>query len=188
MSELPADGAAEIAATRRWVEQLVVGENLCPFAGRELTGGRVHFAFTPVDDEDALLLALGEEIQALLADPARETTLLIHPHALTRFDDYNQFLDRADALLEGLALDGVFQIASFHPLYRFDGAGLHAAENYSNRSPFPMLHLLREESVARAVDSHPDVDAIPARNIEHLQAIGTSALAARLDACRKPIN
>ncbi len=186
-SEMHCEAAdAILGATRRWVESFVVAENLCPFAGRELRAGRVRFALCPARDESGLLQALEAELQLLLDEPATETTLLVHPFALQRFEDYNDFLDRAEALLRVMELEGVMQIASFHPCYRFEGTALHAAENYSNRSPYPMLHLLREASVSRAVDSHPDVGRIPARNIAHLTAIGTAALSRRLDAMRLP--
>ena len=165
-----------IGATRDWVEKVVIGLELCPFARRELVADRVRFSFTDAADEESLLHALARELRLLLEDPSIETSLLIHPEVLARFADYNAFLDRVDALIEDMGLDGVFQAASFHPQYRFDGTALHAAENYSNRSPYPMLHLLREESVARAVASYPDVAAIPARNVETLKAMGAAAI------------
>ncbi len=168
---------------RNWLEQLVIAESLCPFARQPLAEGRVRFAVTEVGSEDALLTALAEELKALVAAPEIETTLLIHPAVLSDFHDYNQFLDRADALIRELGFEGTFQVASFHPHYQFAGTEATDPENYSNRTPYPLLHLLRESSIEAAVDAHPDIDAIPGRNVRHLQQIGTATLARRLQAC-----
>ena len=173
-------------ATRQWLEEVVIGLNLCPFARKELVNNRIRFVVSAAVSEDALLLALQEELRFLHEHPDTETTLLVHPQTLVDFADYNEFLAAADGLLEVLELDGVFQIASFHPDYRFAGTGPDDAENYTNRSPFPMLHLLREASVERAVDAHPDPDAIPERNIALMQALGTDALRQRLSRIHSP--
>lgn len=172
-----------IKATRAWVENPVISLNLCPFAKRELVRNRVRFAVTDASTETQLLLALDAELKRLDREPDVETTLLIHPEALGDFDDYNQLLDLADALLVQAGWEGVYQIASFHPDYQFAGTEPEDAENYTNRSPYPMLHLLREASLANAVDRHPDVGGIPERNIALLQGLGTEAMAARLQAC-----
>ena len=172
-----------IKATRLWVERVVVGLNLCPFARRELETDRVRFAVTGAESEEALLADLHHEIELLLADLEMETTLLIHPRALENFIDYNLFLDTANRLLQELDLEGELQIASFHPDYCFADAEPEAGENFTNRSPFPMLHLLREESVSRAVESHPDVDGIPARNVRLLNDMGAQQLATLREAC-----
>lgn len=174
-----------IAATRHWVQTLVVGENLCPFAGRELENDRVRFTVTDAHDEETLLEALKAEMDRLDAEPGIETTLLIHPHALEDFLDYNDFLALADALLVESKREGVYQVASFHPGYRFAGTGEDDAENYTNRSPYPMLHLLREASVERAVEGHPDIEAVPSRNIGRMNELGRNHLQALLDACLK---
>jgi len=129
---------------RRWVEDLVVGLNLCPFAGRELVRNRVRFVVTEATTEEQLLAALETELALLNNDPAVETTLLIHPDVLQDFFDYNQFLDTADQLLVHTELEGVYQVASFHPDYQFAGTAAYDAENFTNRSPYPMLHILRE--------------------------------------------
>ena len=118
-------------------------------------------------------------------DPEIETTLLIHPHALADFADYNDFLALADALLVQAEREGVYQVASFHPHYRFAGTGEDDAENYSNRSPYPMLHLLREASVGQAIDAHPDIDAVPSRNIARMNELGRTHMKALLAACLK---
>ena len=166
--------AAAIAATRTWVERAVIGLNLCPFARAAHTGGKIRYVMTAAPDTGALIDALAAELEHLAeASPDEiETTLLIHPHVLQDFLDYNDFLEVADELVERLGLEGVVQVASFHPRYQFERTKPDDIENYTNRSPHPTLHLLREDSVERAVNSHPDADAIPLRNIETLKRIG----------------
>jgi hypothetical protein len=165
-----------VAATRCWVQRVVINLNLCPFARREFEGGRLRFVVSNASAEGALLSDLASELQRLDSDASIETTLLIHPGVLNDFARFNQFLDRCDQLLEEREWTGYFQVASFHPDYRFAGTDADDAENYSNRSPYPMLHLLREDSVTRAVAGHPDVDGIPVRNIELLNRMGTERL------------
>ena len=172
-----------ISSVRAWLEQLVVAERLCPFARRPLEAGQVRFVATEADDEPALLTALSAEIERLKEDGNIETTLLIHPHALVDFHSYNQFLDEVDALLKRENVEGIFQVASFHPDYQFAGTEPGDAENYSNRSPYPMLHLLREKSIEAAIDTFQHIEEIPERNIRHLRDIGASVLAERLAAC-----
>ncbi len=174
---------AVIQATRQWVETVVVDLNLCPFARRELVNNRVRFAVTEARIPDALLGDLQQELMKLVDDDSIETTLLIHPGVLQDFHDYNDFLAVADGLIEILELEGVIQIASFHPHYQFAGTTADAAENYTNRSPWPMLHLLREASLERAIAAYPDTDAIPQRNIERVEALGEAAMKTRLAAC-----
>ncbi len=172
-----------IAATRKWVEDVVVGYNLCPFAKRELMRNRVRFVVSDAETEDGLLQALHSELQRLQDEPEIETTLLIHPGVLQAFGPYNEFLDAADGLLAYLEMDGVYQIASFHPEYRFEGTEPDSAENYTNRSPFPMLHLLREASLEAAIDRYPDVDGIPLRNIEFMDELGAEKMRSILRSC-----
>lgn len=173
-------------ASRQWLEEIVVGLNLCPFARRELVNNRVRFVVSEAASEDALLQVLQEELRFLEENPDTETTLLIHPGVLTDFDDYNDFLAAVDGLLELLELEGVFQVASFHPGYRFAGTGVEDAENYTNRSPFPLLHLLREASVERAIGSHPEPDAIPERNIALMEDLGAEEMRQRLSRIQSP--
>lgn len=163
-----------IAKTRRWLQRTVIGLNLCPFARAVVARQQVRFVLSDATTPEALLEDLGHELVLLRDTPAEriDTTLLIHPHALADFLDYNDFLDDADALVEALVLDGVLQVASFHPHYRFAGSEPDDVENCSNRSPYPMLHLLREDSVARAVEAYPDVDAIVERNKIALRKLG----------------
>jgi hypothetical protein len=170
------DDAQVLARTRRWLERAVIGLNLCPFARGVVADGRVRWTVSPACDVDALLAALQSELRLLQAsDPQQiDTTLLIHPQVLTDFLDYNDFLDLAEAALVALDLDGEFQIASFHPQYRFAGSAEDDVAHCTNRSPYPMLHLLRQASVARAVAAFPDASRIYAANIETLRRLGWS--------------
>lgn len=167
-----------IKAVRHWVETLVVGLNLCPFAKRELINNRVRFTVTEATSEQQLLETLQDELELLNNDLSVETTLLIHPNILQDFYDYNEFLDYADGLLVQMELDGVYQIASFHPNYQFADTEAGDVENYSNRSPYPLLHLIREKSLERAIANHPNSDQIPQRNIELLKSLGRDKMQA----------
>lgn len=160
---------------RCWLESFIIEYNLCPFAKRELVKEHIRFSVSFAESSEQLLQSLLEEMQLLESDSTIETTLLIHPKVLLDFDDYNQFLDLADALLEQEGYTGVFQIASFHPQYVF-AETVDEAENYSNRSPYPLLHLLRETSVGREVANYPDVNSIPERNIRLLRELGVTKL------------
>jgi hypothetical protein len=170
-----------VEATRRWVDEVVIGLNLCPFARKPAAAGRVRYAITAAADPDALLAALAGELRALVAAPRSEveTTLLVHPRALPDFLDYNDFLTDADALVRRLGLRGVVQIAGFHPHWQFAGTAPDAVENYTNRSPHPMLHLLREESVSE-VNADPDaLMSVPERNIDLLRSLGRAEVLRR---------
>jgi len=171
----PSD-ATVIARTREWVSSFVVGLNLCPFARRVLDAGQIHFSVSRDREPAGLLATLREEMHVLLADDAIATTILIHPDVLEDFLAYNDFLDDADRLLRREGLEGVLQVASFHPDYQFADTGFADPENFSNRSPWPMLHLLREDDVADAVACHPDAEGIPDRNIETLRRVGSPTL------------
>ncbi|TXH67984.1 MAG: DUF1415 domain-containing protein [Thiothrix sp.] len=170
--------ATVIVQTRQWIEQLVLGHNLCPFAHKPYQLGVIRFSVTPASKPEILLAVLKAELHALQAVPADkvETTLLIHPETLTNFYAYNDFLDDADELLYQEGFEGILQIASFHPQYQFSGTELDDAENYTNRSPYPMLHLLREASLEQAIAHHPNIDAIPERNIQVMQQLGINTL------------
>ena len=164
----------EIARTRAWVEQAVIGLELCPFARAVEARRQIRYVLSGAVDTDGLLQALCEELHLLAAaDPAAvQTTLLIHPQVMTDFIDYNEFLDAADAAVESLGYSGVLQVASFHPRYQFDGTGIDDVTNATNRSPYPTLHLLRESSIDRAVQAFGDTDLIYRNNIRTLQALG----------------
>lgn len=170
---VPSDEHA-IAMTRIWLERAVIGQQLCPFAAAPYLRDRVRFQVSAQRSTAGLLEDLRRELQALQdADPLQcETTLLIHPQVLTDFLDYNDFLDECDAMVEELGLEGELQVASFHPDYRFAGARAQDITNFTNRSPYPMLHLLREASVARAVASFPNIDEIGPKNMETLRRLG----------------
>ncbi|MBN8505074.1 MAG: DUF1415 domain-containing protein [Burkholderiales bacterium] len=168
------DDAQVLADTRHWVDQAVIGLNLCPFAKAVQVQGKLRYVVSRADTVEALIYDLGRELNALHdADPEQvETTLLIHPQVLTDFLDYNDFLDAADALVEELGLAGELQVASFHPQYQFEGTKADDITNYSNRSPYPTLHLLRESSIDRAVEAFPEAERIFEANIETLQRLG----------------
>jgi hypothetical protein len=171
------DDKDPIALTRRWLERAVIGLNLCPFAKAVHGKGQIRFVLSEATTPDELLEQLVAELAWLRdADPqSTDTTLLIHPRVLNDFLDYNDFLDAADAAVEALDLEGVLQVASFHPDYQFAGTAPDDIGNYSNRSPFPTLHLLREASVSRAVDAFPDADGIVDRNLATLEKLGHDA-------------
>ena len=168
------DEATALADTRRWLEKAVIGLNLCPFAKAVYVKDQVRLVFSDATTPQQLIEQLGEELLQLRDTPAAQTdtTLLVHPYVLGDFLDYNDFLDQADALVEALELDGVLQVASFHPDYRFADSEPDDIENYSNRAPYPTLHLLREDSVSRAVDAYPEADVIVERNYATLRALG----------------
>jgi len=172
-----------IKPVRRWVETLVVGLNLCPFAKRELLKNRVRFTVTEATTEEQLLVGLQAELARLNRDESIETTLLIHPEVLQDFYDYNQFFNYVDGLLAEMGLEGVYQVASFHPDYQFGGTEPDDAENYTNRSPYPMLHLIREASLERAIANYPDADEIPERNIARVKSLGRDKMQTLLKAC-----
>ena len=169
------DHECVIAATRAWVEHAVLGLNLCPFARKPFIEERIRYVVSSAPDEVDLLIDLRRELQLLAGTPAEriETTLLIHPQALTDFDAFNDFLDSADAAVAELGLTGALQIATFHPEYRFAGTVAADVTNATNRAPYPMLHLLREESVEWAAATVPSTDAIYEANIRTLRELGT---------------
>ena len=162
------------AGVRRWLERAVIGLNLCPFAKAVYVRDQVRIVASDASTARALLEELGEEMALLRDTPAEQidTTLLVHPQVLGDFLDYNDFLDDADALVEAMDLDGVLQVASFHPHYQFAGTEPGDIENLTNRAPFPILHLLREASVDRAVAAYAEPEAIIDRNVATVSALG----------------
>ena len=181
--DVPLNNNEIIASVQHWVKSFVVELNLCPFAKRELMNNRIRFALTTAQSEKELLIALQTEFELLNHDTSIETTLLIHAEVLQDFDSYNQFLNVADQLLRTMNLEGVYQIASFHPHYQFDGTSRDDAENYTNRSPHPLLHLLREESLTQAIANTADIEQVPIRNIEQMNRLGKDRLQALLQTC-----
>jgi hypothetical protein len=163
-----------INATQEWLDKAVIGLNLCPFAKAVQVKRQIRYVVSQATSEEALLADLLHELQFLhQADPSEvETTLLIHPGVLTDFLDYNDFLEIADAAVGELDLEGELQVASFHPDYQFADSGPDDIENYSNRAPYPTLHLLRESSIEEAVAAFPDAADIYERNMETLRKLG----------------
>ncbi len=174
---------AAIESTRQWLEKVVIGLNLCPFAATPWRQGRIRFRVSAATEVQQLAEDLVEELLTLQAsNPADcETSLLIHPDVLHDFLDYNDFLDLADHLLEELDLAGTLQIASFHPDYQFADSAPDDPANCTNRSPYPMLHLLREASITAATANLPEPDAIFERNIETLRRLGMDGWQALID-------
>ena len=169
-----------IVETRAWVERVVIGLKLCPFAPAPALKGLIRYAMSEAETPEALLEDLATELQHLVASPLEEveTTLLVHPKVLQDFHDFNDFLEIADEALRMWGLEGEIQIASFHPQYQFAGTDPDDIGNATNRSPYPMLHLLREQSIARAVDAFGDTRSISAANLETLEKLGPAGLAA----------
>lgn len=163
-----------IAATRLWLEKAVIGLNLCPFAKSVYVRNQVRIVVSQARHLDGLLEDLDRELDLLAAaDPAEiDTTLLVHPTLLPDFNDFNDFTVIAEAAVVEHDLEGILQVASFHPAFQFADTEPDDIGNYTNRSPFPTLHLIREESIARAVAVYPDAEAIYGRNIETLQKLG----------------
>ena len=158
---------------RRWLQQVVIGLNLCPFAARPAQEDAIRIKVSDCGDQASLLQVLFDELELLreISTSEVETTLLVLTDVLQDFDGYNQFLDLSDQLLIDRGWQGMFQIATFHPQYCFAGVAGDAAENLTNRSPYPILHLLREESLARALESYPNPEEIPQRNIRRMEAL-----------------
>ena len=180
----PADTV--MAETRAWVDRAVIGLNLCPFAKAPQVKGLVRYVVSAATDPAALLADLITELEHLAERKADqvETTLLIHPGVLADFAEYNDFLEIADSTVEELDLDGILQVASFHPQYQFEGTEIGDVSNATNRSPYPTLHLIREDSIDRAVEAFPEAERIYETNIATLEALGAEGWAALQQRCR----
>ncbi len=170
--------AAVIESTRRWIAEVVIGLNLCPFARRVFDGGLIRYAVTRARTTSELITALTEELRLLSVTPEDriETAFLIHPEALHDFLDYNDFVAEADQLIDELGYRGTIQIAGFHPRYQFAETSVDDVENYTNRSPYPMLHLLRESSITPVNQDPERLAEIPRRNIALLRRMGTAGV------------
>jgi hypothetical protein len=180
---LPAvDHARVLAETRHWIDNVVIGLELCPFAQTSIEAGGLRIEVSDAPNSGALREALVGELRFFVSGAAEklDSALLVAPLALPDFLNFNDFLGVADDALWAESLEGEVQIASFHPDYRFEGCAADDIGNYTNRSPYPMLHLLREASVSRAVAAHPDPEGIPERNVERLRALGRDALLKRI--------
>jgi uncharacterized protein len=176
---IAADVAMIAAHTRRWVERFVIGLNLCPFAAPVLRAQQLGIVVCSHTTMPEMANAVLDELDRLQNTPERElaTSVLVFSDALADFEEYLDFLALAEELLYESGLDGVVQIASFHPQYQFDGTALHDVANFTNRSPYPMLHFIREAAVSRAVENYAAPEQIPQRNIERLHALGGAAIA-----------
>ena len=163
-----------IADTVRWLEKAVIGLNLCPFAKSVHVKGQIHYVVSQATDAEGVALDLHRELEALaeISPEKRDTTLLILPHALHDFLDFNVFTALADDIVEELELGGILQVASFHPLFQFEGTDVDDVTNCTNRAPYPTLHLLREDSIDKAVEAFPEAEMIYERNMQVLEDMG----------------
>ncbi len=173
-SALPARDAQVIADTVNWLEKAVIGLNLCPFAKGVHVKGQIHYVVSHATDARALADDLHRELESLaeISAEKRDTTLLMAPDCLEDFLDFNDFLELADDMIEALDLGGILQVASFHPQFQFEGTDVDDVSNCTNRAPYPTLHLLREDSIDKAVEAFPEAEEIFERNIEVLEKLG----------------
>lgn len=169
-----------IQQTKNWVREVVIGLNLCPFASQPFNNDRIDYIVATGDNTEQHLHQLAECLQQLDNNTAIDTSLLIFNDSYQNFDDYLDLLDIAEQLLEQLNYTGRYQLASFHPQYQFDSSTEHDVSNYTNRSPFPMLHLLREKQIESAVASDINTDKVPENNIKKLQEMGIEKIQAIL--------
>lgn len=174
MNDSAARAREVMQATQGWLERAVIGLNLCPFAKAVHVKGQIHYALCWAQDTADVLDALAAEMQDLLAQAPeqRDTTLLILPNTFPDFWDFHGLVQRAEKLLRTLRMDGILQIASFHPQFEFADAPAGDMAHYTNRAPYPILHLLREDSMDRAVAAYPDAALIYERNIARLRELG----------------
>ncbi|MES2718845.1 MAG: DUF1415 domain-containing protein [Pseudomonadota bacterium] len=182
----PDDQARCMAETRAWVDRAVIGLNLCPFAKAPQVKGLVRYAVSTATDPAALLADLITELERLAESPPEklETTLLIHPLVLADFADYNDFIEVAEDTVAELDLEGTLQVASFHPQYQFEGTEPDDVSNATNRSPYPTLHLIREDSIDKAVAAFPEAEAIYEVNMATMEQLGAEGWAALQQQCR----
>ena len=171
--------------TKKWITEVVIGCNFCPFAAKEVKKDTIHYCVEYATSMEHCLQTFMQECNRLDNDPGIETTLLIFPNAVPGFEDYLELLDLAGQLLEEHNYEGVYQVASFHPQYRFAGSTEDDAANYTNRSIYPMLHLLREESIEKALEKYSDPESIPERNIRFAHEKGVEYMRKLREACKK---
>jgi len=177
------DSASIIAQTRCWLESVIIALNFCPFARREFVRNSIRYEICGQADLTSALQAVADECQYLEQQPQTETTLLIFPHGFSEFNDFLQLIELADQLIDQLGYRSIYQLAHFHPDYCFAGSNDEDAANYTNRSPWPTLHLIREASLQQAIDAYPDTSQIPDNNIEKAREMGKQALQALLQQC-----
>ncbi len=174
-----------IAQSKKWITTVVVGCNFCPFASREVKRDSIHYDVLDVAEVETVMQSVAATFSLLDDDAAIETAFLILPNGFETFTHYLDLVNLAEVLLEKKDYDGIYQIASFHPAYLFAGSTKNDPSNYTNRSPYPMLHFLREDSVTKAVDSHPDIDSVPQTNIAFTDEKGLSYMQQLLADCMK---
>jgi hypothetical protein len=172
-----------IQYTQNWVREVVIGLNFCPFASKVVSQKQVRYVVEDSTYLEAALELFLLECNRLDTDEDIETTLVIYPNSFQLFDDYLHFLDLAEQLLFQQGYDGIYQVASFHPNYQFEGADETDPANFTNRSPYPMLHILREESIEEALEKYPHTDQIPERNVEFAREKGLEYMKRLRDAC-----
>lgn len=172
-----------ILQTKKWITDVVIGLNLCPFAAKEVKKDAIHYTVDHTTDSKTCLQTLKQQLQYLDQHPDVSTTLIIMPEGFQDFDDYLDLLEDADTVLQQCGYEGVYQIASFHPDYRFEGEEVDDPSNFTNRSPYPMLHLLREDSIDEALARYPNHEDIPERNIRITREKGLSYMKMLRDAC-----
>ena len=172
-----------IEHSQRWLEEVVIAHNFCPFAKREFLKKSIHFDVIPQTKTEECLESLILACEKMDDDASIETMLLILPNGFNHFEDYLDLLDYADRLLEAQNYEGVYQLASFHPDYCFDETEPNDPTNYTNRSPYPMIHILREASIERVLENVDDPDAIPQHNIEKAKQLGLEHLKQQLENC-----
>jgi hypothetical protein len=173
-----------ISQTECWVKSVIIEYNFCPFAKRELEKGSIRYSVVQIETLEENLQAVIEECVFLDDNDTTETTLLIFTDAFAEFYDYLQLVELAEKLIAQQGYEGIYQLASFHPDYVFADSASDDASNYTNRSPYPMLHLIREASLEKALEHYPEPEAIPARNIEYARSLGLDTMKNKLHACR----
>ena len=174
-----------ISHTKKWLSSFIIGHNICPFAKREYDNDSIHYEVVLSDKLENQLQELIYSCEQLDNNEEIETSLLILPNGLDNFDDYLDFLEMSNALMHQQEYEGVYQLASFHPDYCFEGMDADDASNYTNRSPYPMLHLIREASLEKVLAHYPNPEKIPSRNIEYTQELGTAVLQKLLNNCKQ---
>lgn len=173
--------------TKNWLKDIIIKLNFCPFANREFIKNSIRYSVSQSADLESGLYALATELNHLDQHPETETTLLIFPDCFTVFDDFLELIDYANQLLRELGYVSIYQLAHFHPDYCFEGVQASDASNYTNRSPYPVLHIIREESLQKAIESHPDAGSIPDINIILARKMGSAKMQLLLDQCKHTI-
>lgn len=173
-----------IEQTKKWIKDVVIASNFCPFAAKELKGNTINYVVVPAEENNPLTIFL-EECENLDSNKDIETSLLIFPGSFQKFDAYLDLVFQAEKLVKNKGYEGIYQVASFHPKYRFSGSTADDAANFTNRSPFPMLHLLREESIEKALSRYPNPENIPENNIHFARKKGFAYMNMLRDSCLK---